>query len=161
MFSIITLGYFAVNIEKPFKEDINIIESLAQDANSHFADIFTKHLDTNSSALCKALCIADKSELSADIKKNFSRAGASHILAVSGMHVGIIFTAISTLIGLISKSRKFQLFGSIIAICFLWFYCVFHPISEVFLSCFLTELVCEHSSGKSTHADTAFVLYYI
>lgn len=122
MFSIITLGYFAVHIEKPFKEDINIIESLAQDANSHFADIFTKHLDTNSSALCKALCIADKSELSSDIKKDFSRAGASHILAVSGMHVGIIFTAISTLIGLISKSRKFQLFSSIIAICFLWFY---------------------------------------
>ena len=73
-----------------------------------------KHLNTSTSALCKALCIADKSGLNSTVKKDFSRAGASHILAVSGMHVGIIFTAISSLIGLISKSRKFQLFGSIL-----------------------------------------------
>ena len=122
MFSIITLGYFCVYIEKPTKEDFSIVESLAQNTNTLIAEIFTKHLQSDTSALCKALCIADKSDLTSTVKKDFSRAGASHILAVSGMHVGIIFTAISTLIGLISQSRKFSRIASIVAICFLWFY---------------------------------------
>lgn len=121
MFSIITLGYFCVYIEKPTKEDFSIVESLAQNTNTLIAEIFTKHLQSDTSALCKALCIADKSDLTSTVKKDFSRAGASHILAVSGMHVGIIFTAISTLIGLISQSRKFSRIASIVAICFLWF----------------------------------------
>ena len=122
MFSIITLGYFSVHIEKPTKQDSNVIEKLAQNTNSLFAKIFTTHLDTESSALCKALCIADKSGLESSTKKEFSRAGASHILAVSGMHVGIIFTAISTLLGLISKRRNYTNISNIVAIIFLWFY---------------------------------------
>ena len=86
------------------------------------SEIFSTHLSTDTSAICKALCIADKSELTSTIKKEFSRAGASHILAVSGMHVGIIFTAISTLLGLISKRRNYTNISNLVAIIFLWFY---------------------------------------
>ena len=38
------------------------------------------------------------------------------------MHVGIIFTAISTLLGLISKRRNYTNISNIVAIIFLWFY---------------------------------------
>ena len=55
MFSIITLGYFCVYIEKPTKEDFSIVESLAQNTNTLIAEIFTKHLQSDTSALCKAL----------------------------------------------------------------------------------------------------------
>lgn len=122
MFSIITLGYFSVCIEKPSKQNLNIIENLANKTNTSISEIFSTHLSTDTSAICKALCIADKSELTSTIKKEFSRAGASHILAVSGMHVGIIFTAISTLLGLISKRRNYTNISNLVAIIFLWFY---------------------------------------
>lgn len=122
MFSIITLGYFSVCIEKPSKQNLNIIESLANKTNTSISEIFSTHLSTDTSAICKALCIADKSELTSTIKKEFSRAGASHILAVSGMHVGIIFTAISTLLGLISKRRNYTNISNLVTIIFLWFY---------------------------------------
>lgn len=122
MFSIITLGYFSVCIEKPSKQNLNIIENLANNTNTSISEIFSTHLSTDTSAICKALCIADKSELTSTIKKEFSRAGASHILAVSGMHVGIIFTAISTLLGLISKRRNYTNISNLVAIIFLWFY---------------------------------------
>ena len=116
------LGYFSCKTESLVKSEENIIKTYAEKANEKIGNSFTTFLNTESSALCKALCLADKSSLDSKIKKDFSRAGASHILAVSGMHVGIIFTAISTLLSLISKGRKFQLFAGILSICFLWFY---------------------------------------
>lgn len=165
MFSIITLGYFCVYIEKPTKEDFSIVESLAQNTNTLIAEIFTKHLQSDTSALCKALCIADKSDLTSTVKKDFSRAGASHILAVSGMHVGIIFTAISTLIGLISQSRKFSRIASIVAICFLWFYafiCGLQPsivrACTMFTIPIIGKLLKRDSSSLNSLLFTAFCM---
>ena len=122
LFATMALGYFSCKTESLVKSEENIIKTYAEKANEKIGNSFTTFLNTESSALCKALCLADKSSLDSKIKKDFSRAGASHILAVSGMHVGIIFTAISTLLSLISKGRKFQLFAGILSICFLWFY---------------------------------------
>lgn len=165
MFSIITLGYFCVYIEKPAKEEFSSIENLAQKANTLIAEVFTKHLQSDTSALCKALCIADKSDLTSTVKKDFSRAGASHILAVSGMHVGIIFTAISTLIGLISQSRKFSRIASIVAICFLWFYafiCGLQPsivrACTMFTIPIIGKLLKRDSSSLSSLLFTAFCM---
>ena len=122
LFATMALGYFSCKTESLVKSEENIIKTYAEKANEKIGNSFTTFLNTESSALCKALCLADKSSLDSKIKKDFSRAGASHILAVSGMHVGIIFTAISTLLSLISRGRKFQLFAGILSICFLWFY---------------------------------------
>jgi len=40
--------------------------------------------------ILKALIIGDKSEISQELRKDFSRAGIAHILAISGLHIGII-----------------------------------------------------------------------
>ncbi len=122
LFSVMALGYYSATIENPIKFYENPIKTYAEKVNENIGNILSEHLNKESSSICKALCIADKSNLSSSIKKDFSRAGASHILAVSGMHVGIIFTAISTLLGFISKSRKFAFISGIISIGFLWFY---------------------------------------
>lgn len=47
-------------------------------------------LDKDVQAVISALTIGDKSELSADLKDVYSVAGASHVLALSGLHVGIL-----------------------------------------------------------------------
>ena len=121
-FACFTLGYFSVIVPKPFFEQESTLAQKATTFKEYTTQLLDNKLDNKSSALCKALCLADKSSLNSKVKKEFSRAGASHILAVSGMHVGIIFTAISTLLSLVSKERRFQLFGGILSICFLWFY---------------------------------------
>lgn len=48
------------------------------------------HLEEDVQAVVSALTIGDKSELSADLKQVYSVAGASHVLALSGLHVGIL-----------------------------------------------------------------------
>lgn len=41
-------------------------------------------------AILKALIIGDKHEISSSLKEAFNRAGVSHLLAISGLHIGII-----------------------------------------------------------------------
>ena len=165
LFATMALGYFSCKIESPLKESESAIQRYAEKANETIGNTLSKYLNTSTSALCKALCIADKSGLKSTVKKDFSRAGASHILAVSGMHVGIIFTAISSLIGLISKSRKFQLLGSIISICFLWFYafiCGLQP--SIIRACIMFtvpivgKLIKRDSSSLNSLLFTAFCM---
>ena len=122
LFSTMALGYFSSTTPLFSQSEEGSIKTLAEKANTTIGNTLATYLNTEASALCRALCLADKTELSQNVKKDFSRAGASHILAVSGMHVGIIFTAISSLLSLISKSRKFKLLSGIFSIIFLWFY---------------------------------------
>lgn len=64
--------------------------------------------------LMAALLIGDKSRLTLETKTNYSLAGASHVLAVSGLHIGIIAIMILIPLSFISN-KKIKL---ILFICF-------------------------------------------
>ena len=49
-------------------------------------------------ALAKALLCADKSGLSKDLQQTFRDAGASHLLALSGLHLGLIYSILQFLL---------------------------------------------------------------
>ena len=65
-------------------------------------------------AFAKALFLGYKQELSRDQKKKFSRAGLSHIMAVSGLHVGFVIAPFWFLIPYLRSSRKGKLAGIVI-----------------------------------------------
>ncbi|NBB76867.1 MAG: DNA internalization-related competence protein ComEC/Rec2 [Bacteroidetes bacterium] len=62
-------------------------------------------------AFAKALFLGYKQELSREQKKKFSRAGLSHIMAVSGLHVGFVVAPFWFLIPYLRGSRKGKLAG--------------------------------------------------
>jgi hypothetical protein len=49
-------------------------------------------------ALCAALLLGDRSALSQDVTLQFRRSGVSHLLALSGMHLGILMAMVSWLL---------------------------------------------------------------
>ena len=51
------------------------------------------------SAFAKALLLGDKSDLSWDRSRDFSRSGISHIVAVSGLHISILFAFVQMVTG--------------------------------------------------------------
>ena len=57
----------------------------------------------DSAPFAKALLLGDKSDISWDQSRAFSRSGISHIVAVSGLHVGILFA----LVGVVTGKRRF------------------------------------------------------
>jgi len=62
----------------------------------------------NEAAVAKALFLGDKSSLSEDTRKNYTRTGAVHVLAVSGLHTGIIATIILHFLGLVAWRKKYK-----------------------------------------------------
>ena len=71
-------------------------------------------------AIISAITLGEKGLLSNDVKDTFSAAGVSHILVVSGMHVGFIFLIIMWLMSIMPYRRRWIMvcLGSVI----LWSY---------------------------------------
>lgn len=57
-------------------------------------------------AIISAITLGEKGLLSNDVRDTFSAAGVSHILVVSGMHVGFIFLIIMWLMSIMSHRRR-------------------------------------------------------
>jgi competence protein ComEC len=55
--------------------------------------------------LVRALLLADRHELAPDVRERFAAAGLAHILAIAGLHIGIIALAIGLGLELVGVSR--------------------------------------------------------
>jgi len=76
----------------------NSLHARAALIQSRFAQqLCTLIPDSSIQAIALAMFLGEKSELSQDLKMHFSVAGASHILAISGMHIGIIYLILNLL----------------------------------------------------------------
>jgi len=58
--------------------------------NTSLSRVFRVNLDENTAEICSAMLLGNKNHLSNVVERDFSRAGASHLLALSGLHVSII-----------------------------------------------------------------------
>jgi len=58
-------------------------------------------LDSDTAAIAKALVTGTKSSISKDLRESFVRSGTAHVLAISGLHIGIIGLFIFGLIRLL------------------------------------------------------------
>ena len=67
-------------------------------------------------AVVAAMALGDKSALTKELKNVYSVTGASHVLALSGLHLGIIYTLISFLI----VGRRWQTVSQLFCILSIW-----------------------------------------
>lgn len=79
-------------------------------------------LDENEFEILSALTLGYKRELDPETKRVFSASGASHVLAVSGLHVGIVFWVISIFFGFLKRHKTGRHIFAVIAVSILWFY---------------------------------------
>jgi len=76
---------------KKIGEKPNQLFKLTYSISSYLSNIInTSKLTYNNKAIAKALLIGEKEDLDKDILRTYSSAGAMHVLAVSGLHVGIV-----------------------------------------------------------------------
>ncbi|MEQ6118244.1 ComEC/Rec2 family competence protein [Reichenbachiella sp. MALMAid0571] len=93
---------------------------------NHFGGLIEKYVDgEQETAIAKALILGIRDGLDQETKRSYSASGAMHVLAVSGLHVGIIIIIVSFLLRPISKGKTGKIISSGISIVFLWiFACV-------------------------------------
>lgn len=71
---------------------------------------FQKHLSPQNDALFRALILGERQRIGPELREPFNIAGLGHILAVSGLHIGLVgWLAYSILKGLLSLSYRLAL----------------------------------------------------
>lgn len=73
-------------------------------------------------AFIAALTLGYKDDLSDDIKEAFRASGTAHVLAVSGLHVGIIYLIINIIFSFLGRSRWRYILRQGLIILTLWMY---------------------------------------
>jgi len=68
------------------------INKIIADARSRISDLIDNTGEGDKSAVLKALIIGDRNSISKNLREAFNRAGVGHILAISGLHIGIVAT---------------------------------------------------------------------
>jgi len=118
-----------------------------------------------------ALTLGYREDLDPDIKRSFQRSGASHILAVSGLHTGIIYTvvwALLTCFGLLKPLYEDKIrrrINGVIIISFMFFYAFLTGLSPsvcrsvIMLAIIQTAYMCyRRPNGINGLAAAAFII---
>lgn len=80
-------------------------------------------------SVLSALTLGDKEELSQEVKDAYSTSGVSHLLALSGLHIGIICTLFAGLLFLTTRLRVLFIIVHLFVIALLWGYACFTGLS--------------------------------
>ncbi len=96
-------------------------------------------------ALAKALLCADKSGLSKDLQQTFRDAGASHLLALSGLHLGLIYSILQFLLSPLGGFRVSRLLRGILTVGLSLFYTLMCGASDSLVRALLFIILSEIS----------------
>lgn len=69
-----------------------------------------------------AITLGNKTEMDDGLKEAYSKAGASHLLAVSGLHVGIIILIVECLVGMAIHPKKRPYIFAAVLLAIIWGY---------------------------------------
>ncbi|KJS06863.1 MAG: hypothetical protein VR77_03350 [Flavobacteriales bacterium BRH_c54] len=79
--------------------------------------------------VASALILGYKNEIDAQLKSAYSSAGAMHVLAVSGLHVGIIFLILNQIFQFFNKVKYGNYIKGVLIITLLWAYALLTGLS--------------------------------
>lgn len=79
-------------------------------------------MEGDSGAVVRAMTAGDRSSISAAVRADYARSGMSHLLAVSGLHTGIVFLLINCALWWLPLFRRGHLIRNVLAVGAIWLY---------------------------------------
>lgn len=79
-------------------------------------------LNTENKSIIKALVLGDKSEISEETMMRFSTTGTLHVLAVSGLHVGIVMMILNFILLPLKRLKKIKWLIPVLVVLGIWFF---------------------------------------
>ena len=147
----------------------NSIYGYAQQLRSTLIQQFKKAgINGDELSILSALFLGQKQSLSTNTKENFISAGAMHVLAVSGLHVGIILYILTYLFDFILGKQNKIILKTIIIILLIWGFALLTGLSisvlrssTMFSFLALGKVISRKSTTYNTIACSAFILLII
>lgn len=112
----------------------NPLRKLAFKLRNRLLDMLRENqVEGDEFAVAAALLLGYVDELGTELRNSYSATGVTHILSVSGMHVGIIFLFLEFILGFLNKNRLGRLMKIMIMLTFIWFYAFLTGLSPAVL----------------------------
>ncbi len=120
------------------------------------------------SGLAEALLIGYKDDLEQSLVQSYTNTGVVHIIAISGLHLGLIYWLLALLLKPLQQHRRWRWVRAVLIIAFLWLFSLLAGAqpsilrSAVMFSCIIAgESLYRRSSIINTLAFSAFLLLCI
>ena len=154
---------------KLIKNNDSWLKRKAERSRNNLIKIYEDYgIKGNELAIISALTLGYKDKLDLEIKKKYSATGAMHILAVSGLHVGIIFVVFTALLKFLNRNKYTKFIKAILLISILWFYAILTGMSAsvlrsslMFTMIIIAQTINRNSNIYNTIASSAFLLLFI
>jgi len=168
-YSIYQQGYLASDDWRLLDSKSKGLDVFANDARQFLlSSLKLNGIEGDQYAIASALILGSKDELDFEVKQAYAAAGAMHVLAVSGLHVGIIFLILNTLLTILDTSKKGRIVKAIILLISLWIYAMITGLSPsvlraatMFSFVIMGTVLNRKSSIYNTLAASAFFLLII
>ncbi len=116
------------------KNSGSIIYVFANNLQHTFLKVLVKnHLQGDEYAVGAALLLGYVDKLDADIIQAYASTGALHVLSVSGLHLTIIFIALTWFLFFLDKIKFGHIAKAIMLLLFIWFYAMLTGLSPAVL----------------------------
>ena len=104
-------------------------------------------------AILRALAIGEKGDLTRDLRSAYRESGAMHLLALSGLHVGLIYALLRWLLTPLGGHRLARLLRSAVILLLLWTYALITGLSASIARAVLMITLYEISGHLSGDRD--------
>ncbi|MDD3194635.1 MAG: ComEC/Rec2 family competence protein [Paludibacter sp.] len=89
----------------------------------YLIDVFRKlSLSREDFGVLAALVLGYKEALEPELLQHYAASGAMHILAVSGLHVGVVYLLINSLLSLVVRRNSLRILKAVLVLSALWMY---------------------------------------
>lgn len=122
--------------------------------------LWSMGIDGDNLAVLSALTLGDKSLLHTELREAYSVSGASHVLALSGIHLGIIFSILTMFFDAFGMLRWWRALSRFFVIATVWGYVLMvgMPTSAVRSAIMLTVCSLVAVSGRDTKTLNSLTL---
>lgn len=145
------------------------LTGLASNFRTNVQNALQKYnFSSNEFGVINALLLGQRQEISKKLLQEYSRAGAIHILAVSGLHVGIILLLLSRLLKPIERVKKGVYFKAVLIVIALWVFAFIAGLSAsvvravtMFTFVAVGQLLNRKNSVEYSLITSMFVLLFV
>ena len=110
-------------------------------------------------AVLRALAVGDRLALTRDLRAAYRDSGAMHLLALSGLHVGLIYALLVRLLAPLGGCRTLRILRSVLMLGLLWIYAVITGLSASISRAVLMITFYEISGLRSGDRDSLVALF--
>ena len=102
-------------------------------------------------AILSAIAIGDRSRIDRTLKDDFRSSGAMHLIALSGLHIGVLYFFLTLTFALLGNSRPARLIRKLLILALLWTYAIISGMSNSILRAVI--MITVYEAGELFDSD--------